>query len=272
MMPAKNTDALSHRTIADFGEQWTAFRGNEGYYGSTELFADMCSPLLAADDLRGRVVADIGSGTGRIVHMLMSAGAARVLALEPSAAYDVLVRNVAHFGDRVECLRTTGDQLPRDGTFDLVVSIGVLHHIPDPRPVVSAAYHALKPGGRIFVWLYGREGNRAYLALTEPLRAITTRLPHAPVLWFSRLLHRLLKPYVALCRALPLPLRGYFVNVFGRMDDDKQVLIVYDQLRPAYAKYYSKDEAARLLTEAGFSDVRCHHRHGYSWAVVGSRR
>ncbi len=64
---------------------------------------------------------------------------------------------------------------------DFVLSIGVLHHIPDPAPVFPRRVFALRPGGRMAVWLYGREGNAAYLAAVRPLRAITRRLPH-PVL------------------------------------------------------------------------------------------
>jgi SAM-dependent methyltransferase len=265
------THGLRDRTIADFGDQWTRFQGNDGFYGSAELFADMCGPLLAPADVRGLQVADIGSGTGRIVQMLLDAGAAHVVAVEPSAACEVLRRNLAAFGNRVECVQARGEDLPRDRAFDLVTSIGVLHHIPDPAPVVRAAFEAVRPGGRVLVWLYGREGNGLYLALTEPLRAITTRLPHAPVFALARLLTALLVPYVWLCRRLPLPLRGYFADVFGHMAYDKRELIVYDQLRPAYAKYYTRDEAAALLADGGFTDVRLHHRHGYSWTVSGTR-
>ncbi len=263
--------ALGDRTIEDFGDQWTRFQSNDGYYGSRELFADICGPLLAPDDVRDRQVADVGSGTGRIVRMLLEAGAARVLAVEPSEAYDVLERNVAEFGTRVECLRVRGDELPTDRALDLVTAIGVLHHIPEPAPVVRAAWQALRPGGRFLVWLYGREGNRGYLALTGPLRAVTTRLPHRPVFLLARLLTALLIPYMWVCRIVPMPLRGYFVNVFGQMPYDKRELIVYDQLRPAYAKYYTKIEAVELLARAGFSDVRAYHRHDYSWTVIGTR-
>lgn len=267
----KAGDRRSQRTIDDFGDQWTRFTGNEGYYGSAALFEDICGPLLSSEALRGLRVAEIGSGTGRIVRMLLSAGTAHVVALEPSAAYEVLKRNVAEYGDRVECLRATGEHLPSDARFDLVVSIGVLHHIPDPQPVVDAAYRALKPGGRILVWLYGREGNAAYLALTLPLRTITTRLPHGAVLALARLFTAALQPYIRLCGRFALPLSGYFSSVFGRMNRDKQVLIVYDQLRPAHAKYYRRDEAVALLTSAGFSDAQVYHRHGYSWTVLARR-
>lgn len=271
-MTTPETRTLSQQTIEDFGDQWTRFTGNEGFYGSGALFEDICGPLLGVDEVRGLRTAEIGSGTGRIVRMLLSAGAAHVVALEPSAAFDVLRRNVAEYGDRVECIRATGEQLPRQRAFDLVVSIGVLHHIPDPAPVVKAACEALRPGGRMLVWLYGREGNVVYLALTLPLRAITTRLPHRAVLALARLFTAALAPYVWLCRRVSLPLGGYFANVFGRMDHDKRVLIIYDQLRPAYARYYSRTDATTLLSAAGFDDVRVYRRHGYSWTVVGTRR
>jgi SAM-dependent methyltransferase len=267
----RSSARLGARTIADFGRQWTRFRQNEGYYGSLEVLADVCEPLLALKDVRGARVAEIGSGTGRIVRMLLEAGAAHVVALEPSAAYDVLRANVADCADRVECVHATGDALPRDRAFDLVVSIGVLHHVPDPAPVVAAAREALRPGGRCLVWLYGREGNRAYLAFTAPLRLLTTRLPPAAVLALAKALNAVLKPYTALCRRLPLPLWRYLLEFFARMDEDKKVLIIYDQLKPAYARYYARHEAIALLTAAGFVDVRAHHRRGYSWTVVGTR-
>jgi SAM-dependent methyltransferase len=270
-MAENRSGTLAQQTIDDFGEQWTRFTDNGGFYGSKELFEDICGPLLAPEALRGLRVAEIGSGTGRIVRMLLACGAAHVVAVEPSEAFDVLRRNVADCGERVECLQTTGDRLPDNHAFDLIASIGVLHHIPHPEPTLHAAYTALAPGGRLLVWLYGREGNKVYLSLTQPLRAITTRLPHAAVHTLARFLAAVLEPYVWLCAKLPLPLGGYFANVFARMHRDKQVLIIYDQLRPAYARYYRRDEAIALLTAAGFQDVRAHHRHGYSWTVIGTR-
>ena len=68
------------RTIRDFGDQWIHYAGNEGYYGSIELLRDMLGPLLSLDQLRGARIADIGSGTGRIVRMLLEAGARTVVA------------------------------------------------------------------------------------------------------------------------------------------------------------------------------------------------
>ncbi len=269
-MPSQTSDELQRKTIADFGEQWVHYSDNAGFYGSLELFKDAFGPLLSPEDIAGRRVADIGSGTGRIVHMLVMAGAAHVTAIEPSESFSVLEANTRALGERVHCVRTTGDAMP-EGDFDLVVSYGVLHHIPDPQPVVAAAWRALRPGGRLAVWLYGHEGNELYLALPEPLRAVTTRLPHAALATLSALLTVPLSAYAAACAVLPLPLRDYMLSVIRRLSWKKRSLNVYDQLNPAYARYYRRDEAVALLADAGFVDVRIHHRHGYSWTVTGVR-
>jgi SAM-dependent methyltransferase len=265
------TTKLTDRTIDDFGDQWTRYTENDGYYGSSELLADVFGPLLRPEALKGKRVAEIGSGTGRIVHMLLAAGAGHVTAVEPSRAMAVLRHNTKQDSDRITYLECRGDQLPKEPQHDVIVSIGVLHHIPDPKPVVAAAYQSLKPNGRILVWLYGWEGNGAYLSIVLPIRAISTRLPHwllAPVCY---VLNWLLAVYIALARWLPLPLRRYMTEVIGRFSADKRYLVIYDQLKPAYAKYYRSEEARRLVEEAGFEDVKLYHRHAYSWTVMGRK-
>ena len=78
-----------------------------------------------------------------------------------------------------------------------------------------------------------------------------------------------LDAYIFLCRFLPLPMRKYMRNVLARFPRSVRRLTIYDQLNPAYAKYYREDEARALLERHGFRNVRTHHRHGYSWSVAG---
>jgi 2-polyprenyl-3-methyl-5-hydroxy-6-metoxy-1,4-benzoquinol methylase len=267
--PAKSDQGVDQKTIADFGSQWTRYTDNSGYYGSLALFADICGPLLSIDDMRGRIVADIGSGTGRIVNMLLDAGAAHVTAIEPSESYAVVIANTAARADQVEVIHRDGLAIPQNGTFDLVTSIGVLHHVENPGPIIEAASRALKPEGTIFVWLYGREGNAAYLALIEPLRAITKRMPHRMLALVCYAMDTMVMIYTAASRIVPLPLRHYLQTVYSRLTPDKRRLVIYDQLNPAYAKYYREHEARSLLEQNGFRNVRTHHRHGYSWSVTG---
>ena len=262
---------ITQKTIDDFGEQWSRYPTNEGYYASDEIFADICGPLLSPEELGGKQVAEIGSGPGRIVNMLISAGASHVIAIEPSEAFSILKRNTEESAEKIEYLHATGEHIPADRNLDYVFSIGVLHHIAEPDPVVRAALQSLRPGGRFLAWLYGWENNEAYLRIVLPLRRITTRLP-APVLaGISHVLNALLSVYVGLCRYFPLPLRGYMTNVFSKFSRQKRFLAIYDQLNPRVAKYYKEDEAKRLLEDSGFVDVQLYHRHGYSWTVIGTR-
>lgn len=262
---------LRDASIKDFGEQWTHYTDNSGFYGSAELFEDICGGLMTRGDLEGREILEIGSGTGRIVLMLLACGAKRVLAVEPSDAFHALQKNLSNHAEQVVLYHTRGDEINFQDCVDVSCSIGVLHHIPDPRPVVEAMKRALRPGGKILVWLYGWEGNELYLAVFSPLRKITMALPHFALAFLCHFINIALLPYIALCKFLPLPCADYVKNIFAKFSWDKRYLVIYDQLNPAYAKYYRKQEAIELLQSAGFSNIRIFNRHGYSWTVIGDK-
>ena len=268
---ATGTEELTRQTIDDFGDQWKRYRDNPGYYGSLELLTDIVEPLLPVEAIAGARVAEIGSGSGRIVNMLLDAGAAHVTAVEPSDAMQVLRSNTASQAEQITYMHARGEALPPDGDQDIVVSIGVLHHIPNPSRVIKAAGAALRPGGIMFVWLYGQEGNESYLRLVSPLRVVTTRLPHWLLSALSHVMNIALDLYIFLANWLPVPMREYVRGVIALSPRHVRYLTIYDQLNPAYAKYYTREEAIALLMEAGFVDVAVHHRHGYSWSVIGRR-
>ncbi len=261
---------IDSKTVRDFGDQWTRYTENDGHYASIDMLRDIVEPLLPLDRVNGARVMDIGSGSGRIVNMLLLAGAVHITAVEPSDAVDVLRANVAHAGQKVRVVQAMGHEAPADIPVDIVVSIGVLHHIVDPAPVVSAGLAALRPGGVWFAWLYGYEGNELYLAVFGTLRKITTRMPDFLLRGFCHALTVGLSAYVAAAKFLPLPMRDYCRGVLGKYPYRHLYLTVFDQLNPAYAKYYRADEARALFERAGLTDIRLHHRHGYSWAIVGT--
>lgn len=258
------------KTIQDFGEQWVNFSGaNEGYYCSLEFLRDFVAPL-EVEGFAGKRIIDIGSGTGRIVKMLHMAGPQKIYAYEPSAAYEKLVQNTRDISDTVEYRKDLGENL-RESDVDYVISFGVVHHIPEPDPTMRAAHRALRPGGKVVLWLYGKEGNELYLSLVEPLRKITTRVPHSTLKNLSVALSHPLNLYIWLCRYLPLPMRRYMRDNVGKLSPIAKVMTIYDQLNPAYAKYYTRAEAIDLLARAGFKNIVCRNRHGYSWTVIGEK-
>lgn len=258
------------RTIEDFGQQWNHFRENLDFYGSVELFKD-AFPLIEAAEIEGKHVLDVGSGSGRIVLMLLNLGAGHVTAIEPSSCFGVLQENLIHCKPRTTCLQQKGDELTHENYFDLCVSYGVIHHIEDPIPTLKRMHRALKPGGICSIWIYGKEGNQLYLAVYSVLRPITKRMPHRLLIAFSRILGCFLSGYAALCQFLPLPLHAYMRRVISKLNFEQRVLVIYDQLKPYYAKYYTRQEAQKLFEDAGFSNIQLFHRHGYSWSIRGEK-
>jgi len=262
---------LSNKTIADFGTQWSHFTNNDGYYGSSELLQDILGPHTDVRALSGKSIVDIGSGTGRIVNMLLAAEATHITAIEPSSAFDVLIQNTAKHKDKITYLQTTGEHIPLVRPFDYAISFGVIHHIPDPGPVIQASHKALRRGGKIILWLYAYEGNQLYLSLAVPLRHLTKRVPHRVLLYTAACLTIPALLYGSLCRFMPLPMRIYMHNHFNRLNLENKIMTIYDQLNPSYAKYYTRQEAFALLANAGFTSIKLHHRHRYSWTVTGTK-
>lgn len=192
-------------SIKSFGEQWTRFTDNLGYYGSAEVLKDIVGPLLNVDEIEHSRTLEIGSGTGRIVNMLLDLGVKHVIAVEPSDAFEVLVKNTKTRSSQVTYRRTMGDSLPMCEV-DLIFSISVLHHIPEPEPVVKAAWEALRPSGKLVIWLYGQENNQLYILCVRALRVVSKILPDSLLSFFSNLLNILLSFYILLCRFFRLPL------------------------------------------------------------------
>lgn len=262
--------SLEARVIDEFGDQWVKFPENEGYYGSVDVLIDIIGPLGNVQDFRDKAVAEIGSGSGRIVRMLAEAGAASIVAIEPSEAMGPLKSYTKEYADRIVYSQKRGDEWSSPN-LDHVLSIGVLHHIHDPIPTIENAFRNLKPGGKFYIWVYGYEGNELYLRLVTPIRNLTPKLPHALLLAIVLGLMVPMELLTFLARFFPMPMRRYLLDHYGRLGFSSKRITIYDQLNPSWSKFYRRAEAEALLSDHGFVDVKSFHRHGYSWSVVGTK-
>ena len=96
-------------------------------------------------DLDGARVLDIGCGNGYYGWRMLEAGAASVTGIDPSLLFVLQHAAVAYYlrDSRNLVLPLTLDDLPPDGTFDAVFSMGVLYHRRDPAAHIRAlARHA----------------------------------------------------------------------------------------------------------------------------------
>jgi ubiquinone/menaquinone biosynthesis C-methylase UbiE len=122
-----------------------------------EVNARFVADFLAAHGpCRGGTVLDVGTGPARIPIALCRADAsARVLAIDLAGQMLALAqRNLAEAGlaDRIALQRADAKAMPYPGgRFEAVVSNSIVHHIPDPAPVLAGLVRSLAPGGTLFV-------------------------------------------------------------------------------------------------------------------------
>ena len=204
--------------------------------------------------------------------MLRDSGVKHIFAIEPSEkAFRVIQENTKHWKNEVTALNCLGEEWVSDTKLDYVFSIGVIDKIPNPGPVIDAAHKSLKVGGRLFLWVYSYEGNELYLRVFQPIRNFSHRLPHGVLRVLVELFYGVLFLYRFFGKVSPLPMREYIETVLWPMTPQKRRLVIYDQMNPAYSKYYKREEATELLESACFCDIDIHHRHRYSWSVIGTK-
>ncbi|MGO9470778.1 MAG: class I SAM-dependent methyltransferase [Isosphaeraceae bacterium] len=226
---------------------------------------------LRPADLEGRLVLDAGCGGGRYA-ALTGAHGARLIGVDLSTAVEKAAAVCARLPNVLIVQADLLDLPLAEQAFDLVYSIGVLHHTPDPRKAFHQIARCVKPGGRLAVWLY-RRNTAPQEWLNTALRALTTRLPA-----------RVLEPLCAglgLLGGIPLLNRSLnkIANFSNHADWTLRVCDNYDWYAPRYQSHHTIDELKRWFVEEDFTDVveLSPARSGslYSWAynhnlIIGS--
>jgi SAM-dependent methyltransferase len=265
------------RTAAAFGFEWQHFAEQHPEYEAQ--FLDWLDPI-GRDFFAGKRVLDAGCGTGRHAYFAAQYGAEEVVGLDLSDAVETARRVLSPFenaevvqGDLLRPpLRTAAD----GGGFDLVYSIGVLHHLPDPYEGFRSLLRFVRPRGTIAVWVYGHENNGFVRNAVEPLRRVSTKVP-PPLLrglaWplgaaFHGLAKGVYRPLDGTRVGAALPLDEYMANAAG-FSFRQNYSIVFDQLVAPTAAYIKGPELRRWFDENGLEDVVISHRHGNSWRGQG---
>lgn len=174
------------RTRDSFGYEWTRLYPQHGqtpqeFQAERDIFLEYTRTVPS--DFRGKLVLDAGCGNGRYAKLANDWGA-RVVAIDISAAVDAASKNVAG-REGIDVLQADFFRLPfRDGVFDIVYSVGVLHHTPDALGAFKALQRVVKPGGFFSIFVHG-QGNRVHHAVNKTLRAWTSKASYRTTWNFS---------------------------------------------------------------------------------------
>jgi arsenite methyltransferase len=121
---------------------------------AVESFAGVANPFSLGALAPGEHVLDVGSGAGTdsLVAAQMVGSQGRVVGIDMTPEMLAKARGAAAEAaiTHVEFIQGEVEDLPfDDGSFDVVISNGVIDLIPDKDAVFSGIFRVLRPGGRI---------------------------------------------------------------------------------------------------------------------------
>lgn len=262
------------RTMRSFGYEWRHFSDfrPEGEANFLWYFA-----AYPPESLHGKVLLDAGCGKGR--HLFFAAQRARkVIGVDLSPAVDAAFDNTGHL-ENVHIVQADLFQLPlRPRTFDMVYSLGVLHHLPEPEAGFQEILRYGKPGADVLVYLYWSLNDeprwkKHLLNAVAMVRRVTTRLPFPLLRTFSWCVavgcelcfvapYRMLRNTRWKAFAETLPLKLYADFPFRLLYQDQ-----FDRFSAPIENRYDREEVEGWLTRSGLENwdiVR-----GSGWRAMG---
>lgn len=262
------------RTRRSFGFQWTHFASM--YQAFEKNFLNYLAPLTP-ECFRGRLVLDAGCGFGRHLYYAATYGA-EVIGVDFSAAIESAARNTAHLPG-VHLVQCDLYHLPfRKGICDLVYSIGVLHHLPQPEAGFRSILQLVKPEGAVAIWVYS-SARRGINTCLEMVRRITTRLPLRVLQglsWVAALIDwcGCIVPYRML-HTWPMT-RNWIerhawprIKLYACYPLEVCVADWFDRLAAPIRFYYDPEELHRWCARASLTDVQVSATGRYGWRVYG---
>ena len=264
-------------TAANFGWQWLHFTQMDDRYA--EQFLGWIAPVKP-EFFKDKVVLEGGCGKGRHTQLAAQWGASAIIGVDLSAAVETAFAATREL-ENAHIVQADIYYLPLRRKFDYAFSVGVLHHLPDPREGFRQLAAKVKPGGHLSAWVYGAENNGWITRWVNPLRQrVTSRMNQRTLLHLSKL------PAAAVYAATKLiygPLnrspRGSalarhlfyndYLSAISNFDWREQHSIVFDHLVAPTAHYISREEFEEWWREIEAEDVVIGWHNKNSWRGFG---
>jgi|SRR5665213_111510 len=248
-----------------FGYSWSYF--NELSAAQEEQFRRWTIHLSSEAGWTGKFFLDGGCGAGRNSYWAMSYGARGGTAIDVDhRSLEIARRNLAA-SPQVEVRYQSLYEISEENRYDICFSIGVIHHLDDPLAALRNLTKAAKPGGNVLIWVYGLENMRFYVTILNPIRQLLfSRLPVAAVKWLAHLPAGVL---FALLRTGFRPIE-YF-RLLHTFPYRHLHHVVFDQMLPKTANYWTRAEVVALMAAAGLVDIKIAWVNQMSWSVIGTK-
>jgi SAM-dependent methyltransferase/uncharacterized protein YbaR (Trm112 family) len=243
------------RTLQSYSYQWRRFKQMLPHW--ERVFLESIHPVTR-DFFPGKVGLDAGCGFGRSLAYAAAYGA-ETIGVDLSEAVESARANTRHL-DTAHVVQGDIYHLPiREGSLDFAYSIGVLHHLPDPKAGFLEVARRVAPGGSVFIWVYSR-GRGRQIACFTMMRAISTKLPYralGALCWIGAALQWALwiAPFKLLSRfRLTRPLADRLPFTFhARFPFYVLHTDWFDGLSVPLVNYYKEGEIATWFRDAGLT-------------------
>lgn len=271
---------IDWNTVDSFGEEWERFND----FSEREIqkvgheYFDVVPEELFKKSIK---VLDVGCGTGRWTYFIADK-VGFVDAIDPSKAIisaDELLKDKAN----IRISQASVDNIPfPDSSYDLVFSLGVLHHIPDTLEAMRKCVKKVKPEGYFLVYLYYNLDNRGIFfkllfKFSNLLRKIISRFPtriknattdiiavlgYLPLILLSRIVEKIpgVKKWVT-----KIPLSYYRNKSFNIIRNDS-----LDRFGTPLEHRFSKVQVEKMMKDCGLNNIVFSPNEPY-WHAIGKK-
>jgi ubiquinone/menaquinone biosynthesis C-methylase UbiE len=212
LMQSVRSTRLPETAPADAYDIWAQSYDDQPDNLMLALDAELCGQLLGKVPVSGKVVADVGCGTGRHWQRLYDQRPARLVGYDVSAG---MLDKLQHKYPDAETHLLDGGHLSHLETAgcDLVLSTLTIAHIPDIRAALAEWTRILRPGGAMIITDYhpaalARGGQRTF---REGKKVIAVRNHIYPVAKIRRICRQLgLREQCLIERKIDGTMRHYY--------------------------------------------------------------
>jgi SAM-dependent methyltransferase len=247
----------SQNYVETFGFQWSRhariyFDGKDNYRVKSTSTQLQQKSGLSPQTVTGRSVLDVGCGTGANAFTMAEWGARDVFCVDLSSAVDAAHANTRHLHN-VHVIEADLFNLPFAAeSFEIIYSMGVLHHTPDTAKAFLSLITFLKEDGIVSIWVYPNVPDLVQ-RLSDRVRALTTKMN-------PRLLYAVCWLAVPVYYVYRIPVVGkvlfHFMPPISKEKYwEDRILDTFDWYSPRYQWKHTYPEVYRWFQQANLTDI-----------------